>query len=134
MDPTTLVGDQIQEGQRLLDYLVRSGVEVQTSFWLMTSETGQWYLHVVVPLADQQGPAIAYRRILQLLRQVAPPFRIPLQQIKVAATDDSEPRHLRKHYSGESGGIDIRFAPELPGGVTIEGLYIYPIPAIAPVP
>jgi hypothetical protein len=50
MDTVTLVGKQIDDGQRLLDRLGEEGIVVRAACWVKPVEEDRWSLYIATPL------------------------------------------------------------------------------------
>jgi hypothetical protein len=70
MDTVTLVENQIDDGQRLLDQLVNKGVAVRAACWVKAVDEDRWSLSIITPAIDEKGPAAAYREVLSVLRSL----------------------------------------------------------------
>ena len=46
MDQELLVNPQIEDGEKLLTQLVRSGFDVTVAFWVLTSEDSSWFVYI----------------------------------------------------------------------------------------
>ena len=55
MDQGTLVENRIDEGQRFIDQLVVSGLDVTAAAWVKPTEDGDWRLYVVSKVVDERG-------------------------------------------------------------------------------
>lgn len=65
-----LVGDQIDDGRRLVQRFAADGHAVQAAFWAKTDEEGLWFLYVVTDEIDRSGPAAAYREMNASLQKL----------------------------------------------------------------
>ncbi len=70
MVAVALVETQIDDGQRLLDRLVKEGFVVRAAFWLKHVEEDRWSFYVVTPVMDEKGPKAAYWQVLDVLRSL----------------------------------------------------------------
>ena len=60
MDTELLVESRIEDGQRLIDQLIRDEIEVSVGFWGRLSEEGLWQLYIASPSihAEKLGEAL----------------------------------------------------------------------------
>ncbi|CAN5286694.1 hypothetical protein BH10PLA2_BH10PLA2_34320 [soil metagenome] len=133
MDPETVVSDQTESGKALIDALTNAGFEVRIAFWAKPTEAGKWYLYLVSPFVDEKGPAVAYRTVLELLRQL-PELWIDPMEIKLVGLNDSlataalgvvmsnSIQRNSKSYSRK-----IRLGESTLGGFAFDGAYFYPL-------
>ncbi len=132
MDQETLVENQIGDGQKLAEELARAGIEVAAAFWLKAAEESPWYFYVVTPVVDEEGPVRAYRRTHTVIRRIAQPFWIDPFEVKLIGPADplaQDVLAVQRRYRGRG---PIRYAGKHLGGVSVEGAYLYPLPAAAP--
>jgi hypothetical protein len=76
MATATLVGREIEEGQRLIDALNQAGFLTDSALWIYSSESETWRLMLTSPTCDRQGSLQAYREILAVFRKVEPELKI----------------------------------------------------------
>lgn len=73
MDQSTLVGDQIQDGRRIIERFAADGNAVQAAFWVREADEGSWRLYVATDLVDREGPAAAYLALDLSLQKLGQP-------------------------------------------------------------
>jgi len=106
------------------------------AFWLKASEDGKWSFYLVSPVVDAAGLAKAYRLLHPLVRARPRPFWIDPLEIKL--TGPSNP--IARDVLGIHGRVRGPHGSPLPWGGTklgnrsIEGAYLYPLPAATPSP
>ncbi len=137
MDQDAVVSEQTESGKRLIEALAAAGFDVRVAFWAKPSDDGKWFLYLASPAVDEKGPLAAYRFVFDVLRQI-PDLRIEPLEVKVIGLNDSlaqaalavtkptvtdRPFAVRnpKPYPGMT-----RFDGAVLGGVSVEGVYIYP--------
>ena len=105
-----------------------------TAFWIKASEDGKWYFYIVSPIVDAEGLTKAYRRLHQLVRAMPQPFWIDPLEIKLIGTSNPIARDVMAIHSSAPGPrvCPIRWAGKKLGNVSIEGAYLYPVPAATP--
>jgi hypothetical protein len=69
MDTEPLVKGQIDDGQRLVEQLVRDGFEVSAAFWVKTSEEGLWHLYIASPSVGAEKLGESYRKVYASLNK-----------------------------------------------------------------
>jgi hypothetical protein len=133
MDTESLVEDLIDDGQKLIEYLPRNGFTVATALWLKASENDRWYFYLVSPLADTEGLPQAYRRLHTLIRQMPEHIGIDPLKIKLIGPDDPIAKDVLGIFSRVSGPqvSPVRWGGRTLGNISIEGAYLYPLPAAA---
>jgi hypothetical protein len=76
MATATLVGQEIQEGQRLIDALNEANLSIESALWLYSSDSETWQLMLTSPTCDRQGSLQAYKEILGIFRELKPELKI----------------------------------------------------------
>lgn len=123
-----LVIGRIDEGQRIIDQLVRDGFEVTVAFWLKAGEYDPWHLYIASPRVDAERPGESYPALYASLSKVPD---TPVQVSQVRLVNDAQPIAraavaLRDRYPnrGPTGHRGIRL-----GGLPVEEVDIYPATA-----
>ena len=131
MDRTTLVSDLTEDGKRIVEQLPQSGFEVTAAFWLKKAEDGQWYFYVVSPLAENEKLSHAYSRLFTLIRQMPEPHWIDPLEVRLIGPSHPIAKDVFAIHNSASGakGLPIRWGGTQLGNVSVEGAYIYPLPA-----
>ena len=134
MDPDTLVTNQLDDGQKLIDKLLTGGFEVTAALWLKASFNGKWSFYVVSPIVDAEGITLAYRRLNPLVRAMPEPFWIDPFAIKLIGPSHPIARDVLNIPVRVPGSrvCPIRWGGILLGDLGIEGAYLYPIPVSTP--
>ena len=134
MDTDTLVENLIDDGLKLVEELPRRGFEVTAAFWLKASEDGKWYFYIVSPVVDTEGLARAYRRLHELVRAMSQPFWIDPLEIRLIGPANPIAQDVLAALSRAAGPrpCPIRWGGNRLGNVSIEGAYLYPLPATTP--
>jgi hypothetical protein len=134
MDTDTLVEKLIDDGRKLIEELPQRGFEVAAAFWVKSSEDAPWRFYIVSPIVDTEGLTKAYRRLHPLVRAMPQPFWIDPLEIKLIAPSDALARDVLavQRRSGGPQVSPIRWGGQKLGNVSIEGTYIYPLPANTP--
>lgn len=125
MDQITLVDRRIIDGQKLILQLSHDGFDFTAAFWLRPVDDNWWHLYIASKGVDEQGSAVAYRKVQASLRQL-PGTTISLSDVKVIEATGPlthDILKIRKHYTGAT---PIRFGGAQLGGMLIEEALIYP--------
>ena|SRR5438105_2671544 len=126
MDQIALVDRRIDDGQRLVQQLLRDNFDVTVAFWLKTSEEDWWHLYVATKVVDERGPLEAYRALQASLQQL-PSTTVSLTDVKVIGTSSPITRDVLKIQNRYSGTAPFRFSGVTHfGGITVEDALIYP--------
>ena len=128
MDQGTLVGMQIEDGQRLIDLLTKNGVPVIAAFWAKESESGEWFLYLATPLVGPDGATRpCYRRVNGLIREMQKaPFWIDPLEIKLIGPHDPISKAVTALGDRYQGRSPTRFRGNRLGDLTVDEAYIYP--------
>jgi hypothetical protein len=120
---------RFEDGQKLIDAVVESGVEVTAAFWAKEMDDFRWYLNLVLPIVAQ-GPKAGYGRVLPVIRQLqAEGLRIDLFEVKVHSPLSPVAEAVAKLRGDHPGMTQAIWT--LLGDVAVEGIYIYPAEATA---
>ena len=123
----SLVSEQIEAGRRLIETLLREGINVTAAGWLRTEDnSGRWYLYIATPIADD--PLIAYRRVLALVRQMPEPSGIGPLEVKLISPESPRTKRMIELRESFPTKDILHFADSLgidPAG--IEEAFVYPV-------
>jgi hypothetical protein len=134
MDTDALVENRIDYGQKLVENLPQHGFEVAAAFWLKASDDGKWRFFIVAPVVDAEGLINAYRRLHPVVYAMPQPFYIDPLQIKLIGPSNPIAQDVMAIHDRAAGpGVwPIRWGGNQLGNVSIEGAYLYPLPATTP--
>ena len=128
MATSTLVSQEIEEGQRLIDALKEAGLSVDSALWIYAPEPETWRLMLTSPLYDDKGPLKTYEEILSVFREVKPELKIDWTAL-VAVSPKHELiqglRQLQQHWNLNLSGK--RLTNNMVNRVWIEDAYVYQI-------
>jgi hypothetical protein len=82
---------------------------VTAAAWVKESDGGSWYLYLVSPAVDGRDPREGYRRLLAVIRQMPPPFRVDRFEVKLIGPSEPIARAIaaiRDRSPGRSGTWD----------------------------
>jgi hypothetical protein len=131
MDQAVLVAQQIEDGEELVEELLRNGFDVAAAAWVKPSDEDRWLLYVVSKVVDEQGLAAAYRAIHPTLSK-RPHSWVSLFELKLIGPSNpiaADILELNRKYPGRNPTRTRR--PHL-GGMAIDQAYIYPTPGQPP--
>jgi hypothetical protein len=131
MATDTLVENLIDDGRKLVEELPQRGFDMTTAFWLRASEDNKWYFYIVSPVVDREGLAKAYRQLHPLVRAMPQPFWIDPLEIKLIGPNNPIARDVLAIHNCAAGPqvCPIRWGGRILGNVSVEGAYLYPLPA-----
>jgi hypothetical protein len=124
----SLVETQINDGQRLVEELVRDGFDVAAAFWLKAYDS-DWYLYVVSPVVEAEGIANAYRRVNAVLRRMPAPFRVDPFDVKLVGPADKLAQAVLNAQRRSPSKTPVRSGGASLGDLSVEEAYLYPLPA-----
>ncbi len=129
MDQAALVRiefERIEKGAELVLKLRKSGLAVESAYWLFTSESGRWMLHMIIPDLEHRGIRKTYRVILDTIGALPEDF-FSIDSHEVTVEDCTAPlaraiESLQQKHGGEISktGYGVRI-----GDQYLEGVYIY---------
>jgi hypothetical protein len=96
MATTTLVSQEIEEGQRLIDALNEANLSIDSALWIYSSESETWELMLTSPTCDREGSLPAYREILSVFREVEPKLKIDWTSLTVVSPKNEFIKGLRQ--------------------------------------
>ncbi|WP_293351149.1 MULTISPECIES: hypothetical protein [unclassified Microcoleus] len=96
MGTATLVSQEIEEGQRLIDALNAAGLSVDSALWIYAPEPESWRLMLTSPLYDKKGPLKTYHAILSVFREVEPELKIDWTALVAVSVKDKLIQGLRE--------------------------------------
>jgi hypothetical protein len=125
MDQELLVDTQVEDGEKLLSHLVRSGFDVTVAFWVLTGVDRLWFLYIASDTVDPTNIGKSYGKLNVALTQMSQ-ISVSLSDVKLVhpsnpiardaiALRDRKPARLPMHYRGKRLG-----------DLSIEEAYIYP--------
>ncbi len=117
-----LVGNSIQQGEKLLRALDKDRFPVTTALWHLSD--GTWKLVIASPVVDRDGPREAYRQVNEVLRSQN--SELNLSEIAVVSPQEPLVQLLRAAImTGPRDVSGIRFTANTINHVFVEDAYIY---------
>jgi len=137
MDTVTLVENQIDDGQRLLNRLGEEGFVVRAACWVKPVEEDRWSLYIATPAVDEKGIAQAYRQVYRVLRSLKGVLitdsdiklvgeKHSVAEAALAATKPNVPNSPYAVRNPSPYPGMTRYSGSTLGGVSIDGALIYP--------
>lgn len=122
-----MVETDIADGRRLIAALnqINSHFPVKAAFWLYRPEAMEWRLMVATPLIDQRGPFNTYADVQGILRTIAPPLSISMQDISVVSPNDRLVKVLKRAVHIPPGAPGVRFGRSRIDDTYVEDAYVY---------
>jgi hypothetical protein len=132
MDQAPLVMAEIEAGAELVRRLDKS-IPVQAAFWLNDSDRSYWYLYIASDQFDPEHVDRGYEGVLRLASEIADPFLDPFR-VNLIPTSDPLAREALDILHRYPRPIAIRLGGGVFGGMSVDGVYIYPasVTALAP--
>lgn len=121
MDNETLVSDQTDAGSELLARLKSAGIAVTVAFWAFATEDQRWYFYIASPVVDDEGLAMAYRKVNIELGRLRSPG---LQRNELRLISNTDPiaqealEYADDQFATTYGGRTL-------GSLIVDGAYIY---------
>jgi hypothetical protein len=128
MAAKVLVDSRIDDGQRIVDQLLRDGCEVLVAFWLKSREHPSWRFYIAAPMLDADGPGHAYGAVYAAIGRI-PDSSVQLHEVTLlnsASPIAQDAVKLRLKYAGK---MPTRFPGKRLGDLSIERVYFYPLPS-----
>ena len=127
MVKTSLVETDIVDGRRLVAALnqINSHFKVHAAFWLYRPEVLEWRFMIATPLVDQRGPFSTYADLQGILRTIAPPLSISMQDISVVSPNDKLVKVLKRAAQIPPGALGVRFGRSRLEDTYVEDAYVY---------
>ena len=127
MDQAILVENQIDDGQTLIDLLVKGGFNVTAACWLRTSEEGQWFLYIASKDVDAGGRGAGYAAMHGAIKQMTDPW-LSIFEVKFIGAEEPIARDLLDLQRERQGKLPARLRRSRLGNLAVEEVYLYPPP------
>ena len=124
MDQATLVAKLIDDVPRLIDRIKEDNIEVKAVYWLYTSESDLWYLHIATELVDQIGITEAYKKVLVAMKQL-PSLRIERFRLKLVSPADKVASAIEGFLRMRNGPSPTEIRSSTLDGIHIEHAFVY---------
>ena len=126
MDTVTLVDNQIDDGQRLLDALGEARFPLAAACWAKPADHDWWTFYLVSPTVDEQGLKAAYQQVFNVTDSMENSW-IASTDIQLVGLDHrvaAEAAAFQRRFPGSSPSRWTR--PFLNSG-HFEEMYFYPL-------
>jgi hypothetical protein len=130
MDQGPLVSERIDAGAKLAREFDKR-TPLKAAFWLKESEDGQWVLYLASDQINDSNFDVAYGEVLRLLGP-GPHLWLDPFQVKVTGADDPVTKAVLAIQEKFAGKLATRLRNRMLGGVSVDEVYIYPIPVPVP--
>ncbi len=125
MDRTTLVTEQRDDAQCLIEKLAKNDFDVTAAAWIKTSDDGQWFLYIASQVVDEKGYAAAYREVQTTIRNI-PKFSIGPFDVRLVSSSHALVSDVKKLYTKFPASLQTQFGGSQLGKMNIEEALIYP--------
>ncbi|MEK6257673.1 MAG: hypothetical protein AABP62_03550 [Planctomycetota bacterium] len=131
MDHWPLVIEEIDAGAELVREFDKYE-PVVTAFWLKASDEDQRFLYIASDGINDTNFDVAYGEVLRLVEKMQTSYLDPFR-VKLVGGDDPLARastDIQKRFPGKLG---THFGGKSFGGVSVDDVFIYPLPFPMPV-
>jgi hypothetical protein len=125
VDQELLVDNRIEDGEKLLAELVRSGFDVSVAFWVLTSEEDSWHLYIGSNSVDPVRAGQSFGTLYVSLSRI-PDAAITISEVSLVHSSDPIAKEAMAQRDRRPGRIPIRYRGKRLGNLAIEEAYIYP--------
>ncbi len=132
MDQARLVSDELEAGSQFIRRFHQS-FPVSAAFWLKAPDDSPWYLYIASDALDDVNLRAAYGRVIELGGESPTPNFDPFQ-VKLIHGDDPLALAALQAARRSTPSRVTRLADPWFGDRIVEGVYLYPPPALAPTP
>ena len=92
MDTGPLVGEQIEDGQKLINQLVQDGFDLAAACWVrfrLTDES-EWFFYIITGEVDRHGLRAAALAVHQAIHRIPPPWGpwITVSELRLAGLNE----------------------------------------------
>jgi hypothetical protein len=133
MDQHTLVRERIDDGKRVADGLPGHGFEVAAALWIQAVDDEEWRFYIISPDVEKDGLTAAYGKLHTAIRKMQPTWIDPLE-VRLLGPSDPIAQDVLAVYRRlpPPRAAGTWWSGKHLGGMSIEGAYLYPLPANAP--
>jgi hypothetical protein len=126
MDKSPLVTEQIDAGERLIHEFNKQ-IPVHAAFWLRERDSDEWYLYLASDQINDFNFDLAYGEVLRIVRPRQSLWIDPFQ-VKVVGIDAPVAKAALGVMKQYPGTIPTRYHGRHFGGLSVDEVYIYPLP------
>ncbi len=124
MDKTTLVGVDVDAGEKVIKALDTSKFKVNVALWIISPEYDDWRLVLASSALDQSHPLKAYEKVTEVLQNSRIFMRPP---ILILPMRDPFISDLRKSFGKASSVDGMRLGGQSFGNRFVSDAYVYRI-------
>jgi hypothetical protein len=128
MAQATLVGQEIEDGQKLLARLAAANIDVAAAAWIKEAENPRWHFYIASKAIEELDRAEVRRRIDAEVRR-PPDLWIDLFDVRVIGATEPLARDVMDYQSKHPKRIPVRFRGYRLGRLDVEAAFIYPPPS-----
>jgi hypothetical protein len=125
MDTEVLVDDQIDDGQLLVEQLIKDNFNVSVAFWVKTNEDAAWQLYLAFPEGASDKSTEAYRKVYYSLDSISP---VSISNSDISIINDNNPiaQAAIEQRDRLPARIPSKYFGKRLGPLAIKEAYIYP--------
>ena len=127
MDQEPLVIEQIEAGKNFIAELDKY-VPVRAAFWLKVTEDSGWYLYIASGRITDQNVKAAYGEVARVSKTIDDP-NFDLFRVKLIGVNDPFARAALELHKRFRARVPTHIRGRSFGGMSVEGVYVYPPPA-----
>ena len=129
MGQATLVGMQVDDGERLIEALDARGHKVVAALWLRNSDTERWELRIVLDGFDPTvDPRVCHRRIGEVFWSMKRELSFDQSDIRLVGPDNSVIEALRHSVLAQAASVSrAHLGGRQLGKEFVEDAYLYRI-------
>src|SRR5712691_113614 len=124
MDTVTLVENQIDDGQRLLDRLAGERFIVRAACWVKPFQEDRWTLYIATPAVDEKGAFEAYGEVLGVLRSLGTDW-ITSSDVTLVSAKHPIAKDALDILRRFPHNTPIKSPRSLVGRISVEEIYVY---------
>ena len=132
MDQGPLVIEEINAGKELARRF-HERIPVKAAFWLKDSEEGRWYLYITSDEIKDENIRDSYGKLSRVARELSraademSSFFLDPFLVKLIPANDPLAQAALDINRRFAGNLPTRLGGQRFGGLTVDGVYIYPI-------
>lgn len=126
-----MVSEHIEAGARFLAEFQKY-VPIQSAFWFKDDEESTWWLYVASDQITDENFDLAYKEVVRIAGVLQDPW-FDLFLVKVIGEDHRLAKSVAELQHRYPGPSPIHLYGKTVGGVTLDEVYVYPLPLPAPV-
>lgn len=130
MDQGSLVEMQIDDGAKVVEKLREGGFDVTAAWWMKASEEGEWFFYIASKQVDEIGITASYRKAHSLIRALGQLW-VDRFEVKLVGPENPITQDVLAILNRFQDRIITRYGGKKLGNVSIDGAYLYPLPATA---